>query len=290
MSTVILFDLSKDCGEIEMINLINILNRGLHFVGLELIMHNAKEPTDIINEKTDYTKKYSDLVGYLTKFNRYDKAMKKSIGGEFEAFGILERELLIQNGLKKDDYIIDVGCGSGRLAKPLSEYLSGKYLGTDVEPKLLEYAEKITMRSDWRFVKTQGQLIPEKDNQADMVCFFSVFTHLLHEHSYIYLQEAKRVLKPTGKIIFSFLEFKIPSHWTVFETNILNNNNLHPLNQFISRDAIEIWASNLALKVEAFYDGDKPHIPIPHKITLDGGKTMELKCNLGQSVCVLKVK
>jgi ubiquinone/menaquinone biosynthesis C-methylase UbiE len=98
--------------------------------------------------------------------------MKLAVGGEFEAFGILERELLIQQGLKQDGYLIDVGCGSGRLAKPLSQYLTGKYLGIDVVPELVEYARKLVPQPDWRFEVAEGLRIPEKNNQADMVCFF----------------------------------------------------------------------------------------------------------------------
>ena len=47
----------------------------------------------------------------------------------------------------------------------------------------------------------QGAPIPAPDGEADMVCFFSVLTHLLHEESYVYLQDARRVLKPTGKLV-----------------------------------------------------------------------------------------
>ena len=58
-----------------------------------------------------------------------------AIGGQFEACGIIEREILIQYGLRPDDYVVDVGCGSGRLAKPLADYLRGPYLGIDVVPE-----------------------------------------------------------------------------------------------------------------------------------------------------------
>jgi len=69
---------------------------------------------------------YRDHVASLkNEIPDFDSAMQKSIGGEFEAMGIMERELLVQHGLKKDGFVIDVGCGAGRLALPLSDYLGG---------------------------------------------------------------------------------------------------------------------------------------------------------------------
>ena len=235
----------------------------------------------------DFRTRYSEMLKSLKTKHGLEKAMKLAIGGEFESFGILERELLIQFGLGKNDYVIDVGCGSGRLPLPLSQYLSGKYLGIDVVPELVEYARNLVKRPDWLFQLVSGLKIPEKDNKADMVCFFSVFTHLLHEESFTYLKEAVRVLKPKGKIIFSFLEFAIPLHWAVFESSLKQINQSLPLNVFLSRDAIQAWASHLSLEIEALLGGDKPHIPLPHPIVLDSGAVMEGMGNLGQSVCVL---
>ena len=78
-------------------------------------------------------------------------------------------------------------------------------------------ARQSSTQCDWRFEVGTGLEIPEAADRADMVCFFSVFTHLLHEQSYVYLRDAKRVLKSGGRIVFSFLEFSMPSHWSVFE-------------------------------------------------------------------------
>lgn len=232
---------------------------------------------------------YPNLVKRLKGEKDYDSAMQQAIGGQFEATGIMERELLFQQGLPKDGYLIDIGCCSGRLAIPLEESFEGKYLGTDVVEELLDYARDKVTRKDWKFKAVTDIAIPEEDNKADMVCFFSVITHLKHEESYVYLQEAKRVLKPGGKIVFSFLEFGIPCHWNVFDGNIndLLNGGNHPLNQFISRDGIEAWAEHLDLKIEAIFDGDKPHIPLPHKLTLEDGTEVENEWSLGQSVCVM---
>lgn len=242
--------------------------------------------------KLDYHGTYAQHVANLQSSGmENDVAMSRAIGGEFETMGILERELLIQHGLPKDGYVIDVGCGSGRLAKPLAEYLEGDYLGIDVVPELLAHARSLVAerRPTWRFEKAEGLTIPEKDGVADIVCFFSVLTHLLHEESYAYLREAKRVLKPTGKIIFSFLEFSRPSHWNVFESNLAAIGTSEHLNQFISRDGIRAWARHLGLKVEATFDGDKSHIPVPHPLKLDDGRVWEKMGRLGQSVCVLSL-
>ena len=218
-----------------------------------------------------------------------EKVMEMAVGGDFEGVGTLEVEALKYFGLKEDSYLIDVGCGSGRLAKPLSSYLTGRYLGIDIVPELHEHARRIVDRPDWKFETAKGLTIPEQDEVADVVCFFSVFTHLLHEQTYVYLQEAKRVLKPGGKIIFSFLDFTISDHWGVFERNVRDIGvNSHPLNMFISKEAISIWADHLGLQVLAIEDSDKRFIPLQKPVSFDAGGVMEECGFFGQSLCALK--
>jgi SAM-dependent methyltransferase len=233
----------------------------------------------------DLRSSYQDFVKGLQRRNSA-KSMEIAVGGEFEAIGILERELLIQQGLQPDGYLIDVGCGSGRLAKPLTEFLRGRYLGTDVVPELIEHARRLVNRPDWRFDVIAATTIPEKDAVADMVCFFSVFTHLLHEDSYRYLTEARRVLKPGGRIVFSFLEFKVPTHWSVFANNVSRAGGERPLDMFLSRDAITAWAEHLELRVEALYDGHLPHIALRTPVRMEDGTVQVELGRLGQSVGV----
>lgn len=99
-----------------------------------------------------------------------------------------------------------------------------------------------------------------------MICAFSVFTHLHHEESFLYLRDARRALKPGGKFIFSFLEFAAESHWSVFEGTAEQRRlgiDLH-LNQFTERSAIGLWATKLGYAIDEFVDplahpwGDRP--------------------------------
>jgi SAM-dependent methyltransferase len=204
----------------------------------------------------------------------HEQAMELAIGGGFEAIGPVEAGLLRHYGLATDGYLIDVGCGSGRLAKPLSADHTGAYLGIDLVPDLLAHAQKIVGRPDWRFQVIDHIGIPEADGRADMVCFFSVLTHLLHEQAYWYLEEARRVLKPGGRIVFSFLEYEEPVHWDIFlETVKASKARVPiPLNVFLDRPSIVLWAQALGLEVVDIRSGRDVIAPAG---------------NLGQAVCVL---
>lgn len=240
------------------------------------------------SSKTDSSKTYRRLYRNLESEMSPDEAARQVVGGDFEQIGIMMRETLIHHGLGKHDYVIDVGCGCGRLAKPLSEYLEGPYLGIDVVPGLIEYARKLVPRPDWRFEVADGLSISEADAKADMVCFFSVFTHLLHEQSFVYLREAKRVLHPGGKIVCSFLDFQVAGHWTIFEGNVEDIGiGSQPLNIFISHDMLRTWAEHLDLEVETIKAGDDVYIPLSTPATFDDGTLLEDRTAFGQSVCVL---
>lgn len=230
-----------------------------------------------------YQRKTASLLEKETK----EVAMSQAVGGEFEAVGSLEFALLRQEGLQPGHVIIDAGCGSGRLAVKLREFQDLTFIGLDVVPDLLRHAESLCNRPDWRFYMAPGTSIPEPDGSADFVTFFSVFTHLLHEETFRYMNDATRVLKPGGKLIFSFLEYAIPSHWWVFDNSVLDTDPNKVLNQFIDRDMIRGFAARVGLDVKSIHDGDKPHIAIDSPVVWEDGRIQTGMGNLGQSVCVM---
>jgi ubiquinone/menaquinone biosynthesis C-methylase UbiE len=159
-----------------------------------------------ISHLPHYVRDYRQLVNDLVRAHDLDTAMSLAVGGDYDAVGASELALLKYFGLQDNSNIIDVGCGSGRLASALRHMPTISYLGTDVVPELLAYAESRCKRPDWRFEPVGGLVIPAADQTADVVMFFSVFTHLAARESAAYLAEAKRVLKPGGIIVASFLD------------------------------------------------------------------------------------
>ena len=235
---------------------------------------------------------YPEFVERLKREQGLDRAMAAAIGRHFDPVGEILRAFLIQNGLLPQHYLIDVGCGAGRLAKHLANYLTGDYLGTDVVPDLVEHARRLAARPQWRFETVRDIAIPEQGARADFVCFFSVFTHLSLADSYRYLVEAARVARPGGRIVFSFLEFAVDRHWTFFET-VLDpaRANAEPAIEFLSRDAIRAWTAHLPLTIERLNAGDEAHVELPHPVRFPGGPSFERMATLGpigQSVCILR--
>lgn len=233
---------------------------------------------------------YRTFVGGALPFRRNRGSLRKAIGGEFVAFGIVEREMLIHYGLRPEHSVVDVGCGAGRLTAALRDTHRGPYLGTDVVPALLREAKAAAARPDWRFEKIAGATIPVPPGSADFACFFSVFTHLLHEQTYLYLEAARAALKPGGRIVLSFLEYRNASHWNVFAATVENarGGRRPTLNTFVSREALAAWAAHLGLEVVDVRDGSDRFVPLPHPVTLESGDVMDGFGCLGQSICVLE--
>ena len=113
------------------------------------------------NTKFHFLNDYRALVRNLIQKYPLDEAMSRAVGGSYEALGEVEKQLLIGAGLARDHVIVDVGCGSGRLAKALVPYLgtTGQLLGTDVVIELLQYAAK-DCPPHWRFALVEDIRIP----------------------------------------------------------------------------------------------------------------------------------
>lgn len=205
-----------------------------------------------------YVDDYEKLVTNLIATYPMEEAMSIAVGGRYEEIGLILSEVLVQNGLVNGMKLIDLGCGSGRAAKAISRRRQIEYLGIDVVQRLLDYAATVCP-SHYQFRRSLNLVIEESEEGADMICAFSLFTHLLHEETYLYLEQAYRCLKQEGKLIFSFLEFSQPAHWTVFSHTVdarRNGASLH-LNMFIERNVIDKWSQQLGFAQPVYVGGSE---------------------------------
>jgi ubiquinone/menaquinone biosynthesis C-methylase UbiE len=234
-----------------------------------------------------YREHSSELLNTSQKSDAYAVAIGSVDAEAFIYFGKMEADLLYQYGLSDESVLVDVGCGSGRLALALASRFSGSYLGTDISPELIAHARGIAQSKNFNFVETIGLTVPVANNSVDFACFFSVLTHLRHEESYLFLEDTVRSLKSGGKIIFSFIDFSQSSHWAQFEPflNALRDGKPSPVNQMMSHDTIYRFAEYLQVEVIAIHDGSTNYI-VNTEPKISGHE--EPLVSLGQSVCVLR--
>lgn len=125
--------------------------------------------------------------------------------------------------LQPNHTVLDVGCGIGRMAVPLLDFLDkdGKYYGFDIVPEGIEWCQKnISSRNpNFHFdlsdiynplYNTKGKLkssefvFPYDDEQFDFIFLTSVFTHMMPEDIEWYLSEISRVLKVGGQCFITW--------------------------------------------------------------------------------------
>jgi SAM-dependent methyltransferase len=117
-------------------------------------------------------------------------------------------------GLESDSRLLDFGCGPGRLAIGLiASGWAGSYLGVETKAVHVSWAtEEITSRfPNFEFVRVDAanarynpvgadeRRLPVDDGSIDMLCAFSVFSHMLSDDTRTYLAEIRRVLHPDGR-------------------------------------------------------------------------------------------
>jgi len=101
------------------------------------------------------------------------------------------------------EYVLDFGCGSGRVIRNFQGApLSCKMFGTDIDSELISWCSKNLLNVDW---KTNDYLPPlsYEDNSFDLIYAISVFTHLDEEYQHAWLKELQRIAKPGATIILS---------------------------------------------------------------------------------------
>ncbi len=145
-------------------------------------------------------------------------------GGDFKSIGQLFLGHFVGAcGLEPDEAVLDIGCGTGRMAIPLLQYLGerGTYVGFDISRDAIRWCKENITRRNSRFsfvhadirnleynrsgnIAASQYIFPCGDASVDFAFATSVFTHLRANDVRRYLSEIRRVLKAHGRAMLTF--------------------------------------------------------------------------------------
>ena len=124
-------------------------------------------------------------------------------------------------GLVPDARVLELGCGYGRAARPLTDFLSadGHYLGFDLDEAAIGWCtERYAAYPNFAFQhadlanplyrpsgteQASEYLFPSDDGNVELVLAASVLTHLVTAELARYLRETARVLAPGGRALLA---------------------------------------------------------------------------------------
>jgi ubiquinone/menaquinone biosynthesis C-methylase UbiE len=208
--------------------------------------------------------------------------------GSFDTIGKAELAVLRREGLQPTHTLVDFGCGTGRLAiHAIPALHDGHYIGIDISQEMLRRLDE-RLKTDASSETCRVSLVHQTsdvfrlgDSTVDVLCAFSVFTHMEHEDTYRYLRSARRIVRPGGRIVFSCLSMDTPLARSVFlessagdvQTRWTKTRNVTTTREMMTEIA------NLAdWKLEHWYRGDEENVLLPDS---------DVPLAFGQSIGVL---
>lgn len=112
---------------------------------------------------------------------------------------------LFYNYLKENERVLDLGCGNGRYYEFFKDRNIG-YIGVDNSESLIKIAKEKYPKA--RFQIEDALALSFSDNYFDKIYSIAVLHHIPSQKLRMqFLKEAKRVLKPKGKIIITVWKF-----------------------------------------------------------------------------------
>jgi SAM-dependent methyltransferase len=144
-------------------------------------------------------------------------------GGDFESSGRkVVNNLVKLCSLDPTARVLEIGCGIGRIALPLTDHLrDGSYLGMDVVAASIRWCQSNITPKHPRFefyhvdvfnqrynpkgrAQDKDYRFPCADLSFDFIFLISVFTHLLPPGMANYLREMHRLLADDGQVFITF--------------------------------------------------------------------------------------
>lgn len=142
-----------------------------------------------------------------------------AIGGMWDEMGRLQFDYLVDNGLRPDHSMLDIGCGTLRGGRHFIRFLQpGGYTGLDISPKALEAAaalveeEGLTEKEPHLVLNESLSLTFDEleGRRFDVLLAQSVFTHLPKEEIRTCFQHLHEVVAPGATFFFTYFSAPVP--------------------------------------------------------------------------------
>jgi SAM-dependent methyltransferase len=128
---------------------------------------------------------------------------------EWDTHGEYQKDFLISRGLKPNHRLLEIGCGTGRLARKVVPYLDfGNYCGVDISEAALEYARELADREGW----ASNQPVFSMDYPKvyfDFGWAFSVMIHLPEWEIKNIMRRVAKLMRKHSQFLFSFVPEKV---------------------------------------------------------------------------------
>jgi len=166
------------------------------------------ERSDLNSDDSPFFNQGKTVAAYAGEYFSQDEPLSRS------SYFFLMRLALVMDALPpaQGGTVLDVGCGPG----PYALYCVAKgyrYHGVDISDKMIDEArQRFGVLKDAEFSVSDARRLPFPSDSIDVVLCLGVLEYVPPELEADYLREIARVLKPGGRVIFSFLNRNCP-YW-----------------------------------------------------------------------------
>lgn len=141
---------------------------------------------------------------YQENADAYDEGMSWLFSSFYETEEVIRTKLVNHLNIKRNDFILNMGCGSGSDSEYIVRQLGskGKLFNFDLSGNLLRIAEKKlnARKSQVEYFIGNGSYLPFKENTFDSLFHFGGINIFSEKKKAI--NEMIRVVKPGGKVVF----------------------------------------------------------------------------------------
>ena len=116
-------------------------------------------------------------------------------------------------GVRTDERVLDVACGTGYFARLIAERVGpgGLVVGIDASPEMITYARrKAVQLGNCKFQLATAEALPFPEDHFDVVVSSLAMHHLPDDLQVVAFREMRRVLRPRGALLVA--DAQMPRH------------------------------------------------------------------------------